>query len=305
MSYEDIDHADIWLRFFQDASENQYRIFLHTVNDISSTVLPSCTRIPTIPTKWGEFSLVAVQQALFEKACEDTDVYKCILLSGDSLPLYSFNYLYTKLIADAKGYMWYRYTPSTRRRPVNHAENIKTSKMNTAAWPSSLPLKCAVTYQWCILHRDHIKCISDNFPMLTAVFEPSFIPDERMYAVFFTGVGQLNSFCLDAPMWIHWNGKIQECSEKHRNRPVTFHTSDFTEALIDRIYTTKSLFMRKICKTADITIDWTADKLLKPFQSAKQQSQQSQQPQQSHQSQPSQEQQQQAFYRRMKRFKRL
>lgn len=263
---------------------------MHTVNDISSTVLPSCTLIPTMPTKWGEFSLVVVQQALLEKACEDTDVYKCILLSGDSLPLYSFNYLYTKLTADAKGYMWYNYKMSTRRHPVNQQERIRHYKINVAAWPSSLPFKCAANFQWCILHRDHIKCVSDNFPMLTEVFGTSYIPDERVYAVLFTGLGRLDSFYLDSPMWIHWDGKIQECSEKHRNRPVTFHTTDFTEALVEKIYTTKCLFMRKICKTADITIDWTSDKLMKPFQSAKQ---------------PPPQTPQQTFYRRIKRFKRL
>jgi len=262
MSYGDVDHADIWLRYFQDAPVDQYTILIHTVNDISESVLPNCKRIPTQPTKWGEFSLVEAQQSLFHEACKDPAVSKCILVSGDSLPLYSFAHLYRILTSEDKGYMFYYFKlPLLLKDRVGF---LRKKNVHLNFWPQNRTLKFSLTYQWCIMTRFHVQKLQDEFDMLRNVFTGSYIPDEHVYSVYFESIGLLNTFHLQMVNWIRWDGQMKQCSIEHRRRPVTFHTEDFTEKFLKDVYSSNSFFIRKICKTAVPLIDWSGEKLLLP-----------------------------------------
>jgi len=251
MSYGDIVHANIWRRFFQDASAEQFCTVLHTVNGITATMLPSCRIIPTQPTAWGAFSLVEVQQALFEEACKDPDVCKCVLLSGDALPLYTFPYLYKKLTADDKGYMYYN---------DKHDGTAFMPLIQRTAWPH--PLRYSLTYQWCILTRRHVAALTAEFPMIRQVFGRSYIPDEHVYSMFFEGLNLLSTFHLQMSTLVLWQGRKACCSITHSQKPVTLHTIDFTAPFLQKLYESPCFFIRKICRTALIATSWTADRIL-------------------------------------------
>jgi hypothetical protein len=257
MAYNDIEQKAIWERFFDGIPVDRYSVFLHSSNAIAESWMQTCNIIPTIPTEWGSFSLVEVQQALFETAALDEATTKFILLSGDSIPLYTFEQIFAKLGSDTKGYML--------RNPVNTATHaVREKTTNRAEWPATRKWVWKTGSQWVILNRDHVKLLQDNWPMLKTVFGKSDIPDEHMYLVFFNGFDAMDSFHIACPIYINWSIMRAPCSVWHRMSPYTYHNYDFTQTRIDIIYKTRSLFLRKICGVAGAAplIDWGSERLL-------------------------------------------
>ena len=271
LTYKDVDHLEVWAPFFAAASPDQYAIFIHRKEGTGSE-LPA-TVIPTQPTEWGTWSLVEAQQSLFRTAMENPAVTKCILLSGDSVPLYSFAALYTAIMADGKGYI----------RKAKHKRSV-TKIPNLEAWPRSKPFKWSLSSQWVILNRIHITALEEHFVMLSAVFGSMIIPDEHVYVIFFEGFGLLNTFHLVPPICVQWDHKpisIQNmlckpmylfqrpvkkriCSEPHRDRPHTFHAEEFTKAKVAEIYRSGAFFLRKVCRIAPLSVDLSRERILLP-----------------------------------------
>jgi len=259
MSYGDIEHMEIWQRFFADADADA-SIFLHTVRPITESKLPRTTIIPTQPTEWGTFSLVEVQQRLFEAAFADPTVNKFVLLSGDTIPLYKFATVRDRLERDDKGHMVYKTIP-----------NGDKYKVDISAWPSDKPWVWSRTYQWVILNREHVALLQAHFPMIRAVFGPSYIPDEHVYPIFFNAFDMLETFNPTSHIYIDWRVRqcsgpiipmrrlrINSCRERHRDKPWTFHTEDFTRQTVQKIYASDCMFLRKVCRSAH----WEPDRLL-------------------------------------------
>ena len=256
MSYGDIEQETIWSSFFEDAPKEKYSVLLHRADGIQGSWLQDCEVIPTRPTEWGAFSLVEVQQDLFTTACMDQEVVKCILLSGDSIPLYSFKNIYDKLTRDEKGYIMQYNSDKFKERE---------GTVNKAAWPTDKPWSWPIAHQWVILTRDHIYLLQDNWTMLTNVFSPSQVPDEQVYIVFFTGFGALHTFHILRSTRVNWHTKSPSCSILHRSLPLTHHTSDFTPQYVEWIYSEECFFLRKLCKTATVTMNWSAVRPLIPL----------------------------------------
>jgi len=272
LTYKDVEHLEVWAPFFAAAPPDQYAIFIHRKEGTGSE-LPA-TVIPTQPTEWGTWSLVEAQQSLFRTAMANPAVTKCILLSGDTVPLYSFAALYAAVMADDKGYI---------RKSANKRSGQKIP--NLAAWPTSTPFKWSLTSQWVILNRAHVTALDDNLPTLRAVFESMLIPDEHVYIIFFDGVGLLDTFHLVPPVYVQWDPRPytfqtmlcapitrfnrppvrnRPCSELHRNRPHTFHAEEFTTAKVAEIYKSGAFFLRKVCSITPLPVDLSRERILLP-----------------------------------------
>jgi hypothetical protein len=271
LTYDDLDHREIWAPFFAGAPSDQYTIVVHSKTATSSW-LPGAIMAPTVPTEWGGFGLMEAQQSLFRTAICDPDVSKIILVSGDSIPLYRFDALYRKLAADDKGYIRKVEKPQSDRK-----------KPDRAAWPSDRPFNWSLSSQWVIFNRHHVAMLDEHFSMLTRVFSPMRIPDEHMYSIFFEGFGELASFHLTSPIHVQWDrpnpmhklvlGPIlkrekrhlgnRPCSENHRNRPHTFHKEEITRAAVAEFYKSGGLFLRKVCRLAEFNIDFSREELLR------------------------------------------
>ena len=265
LTYKDVEHSEIWSSFFAGAPADKYTIVVHSKSATSSW-LPGAIMAPTVPTAWGNFSLLEAQQSLFNTAALDPDVTKFILLSGDRIPLYRFDALYRKLTADSKGY-------------IRRVENDRSHKKhpNIAEWPSQRPFKWSLTSQWTILTRHHVTMLQTNFDMLRNVFGKMYIPDEHVYIIFFEGFDELSSFNLTSPTHVQWNRpshplhkmmprsqyKQKLCPENHRSRPHTYHANEMTRSAIANIYGTGCLFLRKICRLADIKVDFSREEILR------------------------------------------
>lgn len=269
LTYEDVEHREIWEPWFAAAAPGQYTIVMHR-KEGEGSALPA-TVIPTQPTEWGTWSLVEAQQSLFREAAKNPAVTKFILLSADTIPLYSFAALYKALMADDKGY-------------IRMASNRKSAKKipNTAAW--SLPWRWSLTSQWIILNRIQFTALEDNFAMLRAVFGTMFIPDEHVYSIFFDGIGLLGTFKRVPPVHVQWDQKHRtvhtmlfpsllrsKCTEKtrscsvwHRDLPHTFHAEELTARKVAEIYASSAFFLRKVCRLAPLRFDLTRDRILLP-----------------------------------------
>lgn len=246
LSYGDIEHQNVWTRFFEAA--DQYAIFLHRADGLTVSTLPGCTVIPPIKTAWGTFSLLQAQQNMFTEAFNDPTIQKVILLSGDTIPLYTFDVVYKRLCNDDKGYM----------RQIAHNAVVQTTdkKIQTASWPDK-PWVGKFISQWVVLTRNHVQMLHDNWPMLQEVFKNANIPDEYMYFIFFNGFGAIDTFHNSSPMYVSNSKRIIPCVRKHHSVPLTYHRPNFTPQEVDKIYRSGHLFLRKVCPMTTVHMDWS------------------------------------------------
>jgi len=257
MSKKDVVHLKLWQKFFAPADADKYKIIIH-MSDPTITVsdLSNVTIIPRQPTTWGSFSLIEVQQSLFTTAFQDPDVYKFILISGDTIPLYTFDTIYSAMMATDKGILRYSAKPYDEKY-----------KINRSAWSSSLPFAWSTTSQWITLNRSHVSMLETHFPMLRAVFGSSDLPDEHAYSVLFHGLGQLDTFVTRedvSHIYVNWKlkphpatmtalqRKQNTCRINHRIKPWTYHSHDFDPRTMAMIYGSRSLFLRKVCESVNL-----------------------------------------------------
>ena len=254
LSYGDIQQREIWSAFLSAADPSKYSVFLHRSDGVQTSWVPGCNIIPTLPTSWGSFSLVKAQQALFNEAFKDSNNYKFILLSGDTIPLYTFHKIYTQLTQDNKGLISMNSNPDYNRE-------YSTKK---SVWPFNRPWVWKQAEQWVVLNRSHVQLLQENWTMIETVFFRSSIPDEHVYAVFFNGFGVLHTFNLRSIIHINFFMSSSKCNIPHHSSPATYHTHNFTPTYVNKIYGSGCMFVRKICSTASITMDWDAEKPLIP-----------------------------------------
>jgi hypothetical protein len=249
LSYGDIEHQNVWSRFFESATSDKYAIFLHRADELTVSTLPGCTVISPIKTAWGTFSLLQAQQNMFEEACKDPTVYKCILLSGDTIPLYKFDTIYNNLCNDDKGCM-----RQIARTAVVH---VSDKKIHMTAWPSEKPWKGNYISQWVVLNRAHVELLHEHWTMLHSVFKDANIPDEYMYFIFFNGFGCIDTFHNSSPMYVSHSKNMIRCPRKHHSVPLTYHRPNFTPQEVDKLYRSRHLFLRKVCPTTTVRMDWS------------------------------------------------
>jgi hypothetical protein len=253
LSYGDIEHQTVWIPFFSQGTD--HAIFLHRADGLQTSTMPGCIVVPPIKTAWGTFSLLQAQQIMFEAAHKDPDITKFVILSGDSIPLYTFPTVYEKLTKDNKGYM---------RRIANLASVMTTEKtIHTDAWPAEKPWNGLFISQWVVLNRTHVELLKENWTMLQTVFQHAAIPDEYMYYIFFSGFGHMDSFHPSSHMYVSHAKRAVRCDLNHHAIPMTYHRPNFAPIDVERIYNTDCLFLRKVCPKTKVYMDWTKQRPLR------------------------------------------
>jgi len=190
---------------------------------------------------------------MFTEAFKDPMVHKVILLSGDTIPLYTLDVIYTKLCSDDKGYM--------RQIAPNAVVQTVEKKIHTTAWPDK-PWKGNFISQWIVLNRMHFNLLQEQWTMLHEVFKDANIPDEYMYFIFFNGFGCIDTFHNSSPMHVSHSKRIIPCSRVHHSVPLTYHRQNFTPQEVDRIYRAGHLFLRKVCSMTTVHMDWSKSRPL-------------------------------------------
>jgi len=256
LSSGDVCQKKIWSDFLSQAPPDRFSVYLHRSDGMSFTWIKGCTIIPHIPTAWGAFSLMRVQQELLKYAHADERNYKFLFLSGDSIPIHTFEVVYQRLILDDDD-------GRCSKHPDYELPHIRLREIgfHKRHFISSLPFEFSRASQWVLLNRVHAELLFTHWDMLVKVFEDSHCPDEHVYPIFYKGMGVWHTFKQTPTIYVNF-GLIQTrlCSLEHRIFPATYHFLYGKE--LDAIYTSGSMFMRKICPTAKIMTDWNLERPL-------------------------------------------
>lgn len=169
-----LNKSELWDKFFNQDTGNRHTVHVHAKN---RTSLQKHIIEEHIPSAWGTYSLVEIQNILLQHGYNDPKNYKFILLSESHIPVHSFDYVYKKLTENNCGY-------------VGYGSDIVSNRFNTInnmlGWKRE---EWLVSSQWCILNREHVSIILANKKIMRNIFEHSAVPDETAY------VNVLNHYC--------------------------------------------------------------------------------------------------------------
>ena len=213
--------------------------------------------VPTLPTAWGEFSLIKAAQSLFERACH-SGAELCVLLSSDAVPVVPFEELYAELVGGGPLRSWIADAAPN----VNHAEREALALHQRAAAPSwraewSEKWQWRVSSQWVVLTREAVAALSSHWHAFEAVFGGTVCPDEHAYVVFFKCI-DYDDFVKASPVAVDWDGETSPCplGEVHPplgNSPRVYHSQEELIAAADQARAAHSsggpraFFIRKVC----------------------------------------------------------
>ena len=250
MSYGDIEQQQVWSAFFKDVNPARYRIWLHRADGKGCSKLRDVECIKTMPTKWGGWNLVDVAQALFEEACVDRTVQKCILLSGDCIPVRGFDHVYSQVLKDDCS--WFGNIGLDK----HHGEE----GIDKSDWPRNWGWKYRKASQWAVLSRAHVLAAKRNWRIIRKTFEHGDIPDEHAYITFITSTDPTNVRDR-VVMHVNWTARKQlSCplDIDHRRFPKTYHEREMTRRWLNKLLRENRdlLFVRKICKSVTIQPWW-------------------------------------------------
>ena len=138
---ETTNHLALWEDYFKQDTyyPHSYNIYSHLKSSKKSVNTPDWierNRIPTMPTEWCGESLVFVWIALLKEALKDKNNEYFVLLSGDCIPLYTYNETYRRITRSKKS----RINPNVNNIAYEH----------TGLYYAD---------QWTILNRKHAKLL--------------------------------------------------------------------------------------------------------------------------------------------------
>lgn len=108
--YDKVEHGELWESFFIPEHENHYNIYSHLkeVNNNTQQWIKE-NAIKSIPTAWGDFSLLKASMLLFKEALKNKNNEYFVLLSGADIPLHNFEKIYSKITKDNKSHLDIRF----------------------------------------------------------------------------------------------------------------------------------------------------------------------------------------------------
>jgi hypothetical protein len=234
-----INKEELWHNFFENVDTNKYSIYIHYKNNIKLKYFDKYKLSNTIPTKWGDISLVKAQKLLLKNALKDKNNYKFIFLSDSCIPIKNFNYVYDFLISNNNSYF---------------NNFVKKKSKNSIIYK---------TFQWFILNKEHADIIN-NDSVEIRYYTKFFAPDELYFLTTIlkknTNNLVINKNTSDYTTYVHWgNNIIKQISDDFSNiykvfksikttngaSPYTYKTI-VDEELEYLVNDTNCLFMRKI-----------------------------------------------------------
>jgi len=165
--YDEINHEDLWIKFFEKADPGKYRIYIHYKNNKSSRYFDRYKLNDCVVTKYAEISLVFAQNVMLKHALAD-GCSKMIFLSQACIPFKSFNYVYEFLMKDDKCH--FNMEP--------HEVCFPRCDPLMKYYPRETIQKAS---QWCILNRTVAEVVISKRPEEMAAEFSVYAPDEHYY----------------------------------------------------------------------------------------------------------------------------
>jgi hypothetical protein len=111
LTTSNITHLAAWERWWS-GHEHQVKVYAHFSKrgKITQDTLLQ-TRVPPVPTRWGDISLVKAEAQLYKRALQSPKNVAFLLASAACVPVRSFAVVYTKVMRDLRrGLVTYRTT---------------------------------------------------------------------------------------------------------------------------------------------------------------------------------------------------
>lgn len=240
LTIANVYHEQTWINFFAD-HQLEYSLYVHSKQRLSKNSFFKPHEIPVkVDTSWE--NTMNAQRELLKEALKDPANEKFIFLSESTIPLQSFDAVYTKLMA--------------------HASSQFNFYRNPHAYRSFGHLKAHDLYknsQWVVLNRKHAELMVHDDSLITIMTaEPH---DQEHYpSTFLAQHGLLHEVVKKDITLCIWNGV-----DAHPHSFTDLATDMHLSKLIKIIENQRFLFARKFDKTCDLSalkgyLPWIEDK---------------------------------------------
>ena len=238
--YGQIHNIKYWNQFFKNVDKSKYNIYIHFKNDKDIKNYNKYKLSNCIPTAYGDISVVMAQILILKEALKDKNNKHFIWLSGNCLPLKSFDTIYNYLDT-TKSY--YNISPDSQVFPradkaLKYLPKNKLKKANMAS----------------IINRKHAKVFVDHNDKIKLWFSGIHYVDEVALISILHYLNLENELILTpyiaagSIIWAQWadmdNYKLFKKSKKINEHSYKY----ICEEELDYIIKSKSLFGRKFLK---------------------------------------------------------
>lgn len=192
----DVSNPQVWEHWWEN-KEDKISVYSHYSRGKGkgkSVTIPWLkeNRVPPVPTRWGDISLVFAEGQLYKEAIKDPRNKYFALLSGTCIPVRTFSYFYRRVTNSKKGMLsWEKLDPYkiTDEDYIPFIKSAKCTKTLISEKIVGAPLYTA--HQWKILSRsnvrDFLSMLQDKvflkvFKRCIKVVPDNLAPDELMFA---------------------------------------------------------------------------------------------------------------------------
>lgn len=244
LSLDSFNHKRVWKIFFDSGDQESFNLYIHSKNKKCS-VFPHYFIENTVPTEWGQFSLVEATIELIKEALEDEDNEYFSLISDSHLPLYPLDKT-VSLIKD-------RYPKTTFAKHFSFHTKVKSQLTFRKGVKDYKFDKYNAVCQFFVLRRkDAIKFV-ETFDHWSKYF----VKNEVIFAdeFYFWGVAREIGIDFDmgqATTYSDWSIRKDQHGKISRN-PRAFES--FSRAMMQNYRNRNFLYVRKIMPETFITVN--------------------------------------------------
>jgi hypothetical protein len=223
--------AEMWDEF-ADGPEGPPPVFVHAkqVLPLQSNIFRNAVRLPTIPTAWGDISLVRATLLLLKEALRSSDATHFSLVSESCVPIKPLREIERRLSIDGRSRIAWQ---DTGEMMATHRGRCAKADRIPSRWWRLHP-------QWITLNREAAEwvCAED----LTRRFERVFAADEHYFATVLelAGYPMKDRVSRSPSTWVRWG----------RQTPTRWDSVDARTAA--ELSDSPAFFARKFVATSDI-----------------------------------------------------
>jgi Core-2/I-Branching enzyme len=215
----------VWEKFFERVNTHDYYIVIHGKPQLvlETDLFKDHSHIlDSIPTKWGDISLVKATILMLRHATEVLDVDFCCILSGNCIPVKDFDHIREDLI----------FLPISRLCLLESYHPILRYKQS----------------QWCTLSLEHIQIILKHLDKYLRYFEDikfteintiAGAPDEYFFITLLLGQN-IHNFLKNGCTYVNFDSML------HMGHPKTYAV--IKRRKLNELEESHFFFMRKIQK---------------------------------------------------------
>lgn len=162
ITYENHSKYNLIEKYFENVNKSKYTIYSHAKNpkNVTNKLIKNNLIKKYIDSKWGRFSIYEIMYELLNKAYKDPLNKYFLFISDSTVPIKSFNDLYTFLMNNNKSFIESMNIPK-------HQLNILFKLQEK----SNILKKAS---QWVCLNRKHTKILLDNYKKSLQLFQTEF-----------------------------------------------------------------------------------------------------------------------------------